>query len=133
MVKKSPSFSERLGIVNEKFQKNNIDKDLENALWNALYKTYFRTENDEDFEITSEEFLAADGKLWEFWSNLNEYFYKSTIDDLEQYWPSIKQIIKENFRRSLWNQKYEFIEFVAENYPSNKGLQKKFQNIVMKH
>lgn len=104
-------FSQREGIkpVKSVIQVDTMDKDLRNGLWNALTMFYWEQVTDGGlFSHKSVGTLCV--KIW------LDYF-KSPLDTLDNYWPDTYQKIWKYFFDSEWYEVYDFIEFIANNYP----------------
>jgi len=94
-----------------------MDDDLRNGLWNALIIHYWNRVKPLSHII--EYYLSSP-------SNRNaeilvdrlliDYFKKPT-DTLGDKWLPICSQLRDHFFRCPWNEVYDFIEFVADNYP----------------
>ena len=106
-------FSKRYGIVKPRseIQVDSIDEALLNSLWSLLELFYWRGTS----ETTLKNFATH---LW------FEYF-KEPIDTIPYLWLDIHEKIREYFFHSLWWEVYDFIEYVANNFPDEK-LNKEF-------
>ena len=56
------------------------------------------------------------GLLWKLWNN----FFKLPIDSIPTYWWQIHDKIREIYSSLEWYEVYDFIEFIANNYPDPK-------------
>ena len=52
------------------------------------------------------------------------HHFKRPIDTLDNYWGSTRREIREYFLKCNWSEVYDFIEFIASNYPDNLANQK---------
>jgi hypothetical protein len=115
------SFSERKGLkpIKSIIQVDSMDDDLRNSLWNALsiynwdiVKPLRRFPSKSDFGYLSKQKVVRVlvKLLW------RDYFKKS-IDALENNWDNVPSQIRDYFFGCPWNEVYDFIQFVANNYP----------------
>lgn len=108
-------FSQRNGFkpVKNIIQVDSIDADLRNRLWNALTEYYWNT-------ITSSLGVyiipeATQGLLNKLWHN----YYKRPIDTMPNSWFKTYNEIREYFFASKWFEVYDFIEFIANEFPGS--------------
>jgi len=94
-------FSQRKGFkpVRTKFQLDDMDDALRNRLWNAFIKSYESCGWDTMFEL-----------LW-------EGYFKEPVDTISTYKYVNMAEIRDRFFSCDWFEVYDFIEFVARNYP----------------
>ena len=111
-------FSKRSGQVPVKkiIQSKSIDDDLSNSLWNALTCVYWNM-------VTSSESLPGYPSLSyrpnepikllceSLWID----YFKTPIDKLSSDWPTVLNVLREEFFNSIWYAMYDYIEFVAQN------------------
>ena len=109
-------FSQRKGIkpVKSVMQVDSMDSDLRNGLWNAL--TIFYWNQVEEGQLIS-NYKNIDTLFKILWFN----YFKQPIDTLNNYWPDTYKKIREYFFKVQWYEVYDFIEFIANNYPDNYG------------
>ena len=102
------------------FQFESMDDELRNSLWNALIIHYwdkirwsggitsgcFISKNE------NEQFYILCSMLWV------DYF-KTCLDTLSNNWNEVHKELKEYFYSCKWNEAYDFIEFIAKNYPKD--------------
>ncbi len=122
MGKKSrPSFSQREGFepIKNVIQVNSIDEDLRNSLWNALHIWYWRKVT--RIHIIDDKDMCIWIKL--LWLN----FFKLPVDTLSEIWVHLLEKIRKYYFACKWNKVYDFIEFIARNYP-NTSINKEFMN-----
>ncbi|MBM4056329.1 MAG: hypothetical protein FJ264_16990 [Planctomycetes bacterium] len=112
-------FSQRKGLkaVKKLIQIDNIDDDLLNGLWNALTIYYWGK--------TSEYAFSKD--LYILFKRLWHSYFKKPIDTLSSNWEISYQEIREYYFNCSWFEVYDFIEFIANNYP-NQSTNKIFIN-----
>jgi hypothetical protein len=113
------NFSERYGYkpARELIQLESMDEPLRNGLWSILklycwdhvryssgmYGGYYIS-ND-----SNQELFVLSTRLW-----LN--YFKYPLDNLDHDWEKVHKQLREYFFRCEWNEAYDFIEFVANNY-----------------
>lgn len=121
---KNERFSQRKGIkpVKSEIQVDSMDSDLRNRLWNVLTVFYWkrvdnrRPSSYEDIQPLVEE-------LW------HDYF-KRPIDTLSDNWYNTYEEIRGYFFKAVWNEVYDFIEFIANNYSDKYDeVNLKFMNL----
>jgi hypothetical protein len=119
-------FSERTGYKKPKteIQKESIDVELSNGIWNYLNICIFnKFSDDERFEkegYNKMVYLAV--KLW-----LD--FFKKEIDGLPDNKRDILARIKNWYIQSNWYDKYDLIEFIVENHKDKKEVEKLTNNL----
>ena len=114
-------FSHRHGLKQVKniMQIDSIDIDLRNRLWNSLKLFYWDMVHLSHFsEINifggkSEKSVAL--LIQKLWHN----YYKQPLDTMDDSWETIYNEIRNYFFSCKWNEAYDFIEFIVNNYPSN--------------
>ena len=127
------SFSQRKGIepVRTAFQVNSMDAALRNGLWDALTVTYWSRVDDRYMLSFYQDIYLLTQRLW-------HSCFKIPIDTMHLYWPPNHRRIREYFFNCEWNEVYDLIEFIANNYPDEKTpglLNPKFMdlcNVVLK-
>jgi hypothetical protein len=119
-------FSQRKGFKPAKsvIQVDSMDNELRNSLWNALTLFYWDTVN--EFNIPADQKSSLLTLLINLWFN----YFKRQLDTLKSFtidwrryygWrPYIYLEIKHYFFKCEWFEVYDFIEFVANNYPDKK-------------
>jgi len=117
------SFSQRIGItpVKSVIQVDSMDNDLRNCLWSALYAHYFESLLSEKYIRDLEEMNAVTGRLW-------HRYFKYPIDTRPHYCSDLYKKVRTYFFKFEWNEVYDFIEFVANNYPDDE-VNQKFMNL----
>ncbi|WP_457969721.1 AbiJ-NTD4 domain-containing protein [Acinetobacter calcoaceticus] len=122
-------FSERKGLspVKIEIQRESIDNDLKNGLWNALYLNIWAKYDGNTYNKTfrtSNLFIL----LVSYWHN----FFKLPLDSMPLNFSSAQELIKKKFFTYSWFELYDFIEFTAQNCPSNlKNNFIKFVNSIL--
>jgi len=106
-------FSQRIGIkpVKAVIQVDSMDDDLRNGLWNCLTIDYWNSTNDRDYNYNN----IMVNLIHILWLN----YFKQPLDVLSPRWIAILLTIREYFFKASWNEVYDFIEFVANNYDDN--------------
>lgn len=110
-------FSQRKGItpVKSVLQTDSMDYDLRNGLWNVLFSFYWSS---------SEEWSS--GNLDTLFKSLWHSYFKWPLDTLLD---KRHKTIREYFFKCKWYEVYDFVEFVAQNYPdATKESNKKFMD-----
>jgi hypothetical protein len=114
-------FSHRNNLkpVKNFIQIDSIDDDLRNRLWDSLKLFYWdKVHHSQISKISyggnnSEKGVALLIKI--LWHS----YYKQPLDTMDDYWDFIYKEIREYFFSSEWFEIYDFIEFIANNYPHN--------------
>jgi hypothetical protein len=106
-------FSQREGfkLIKNIIQYDSIDDDLRNGLWNALYLFYWSKAEKSPYLSNVPLVHHLCKKLWV------DYF-KYPLDTLNKYWEDTYRKIRNYFFSCPWYEVYDFIEFVANNYPT---------------
>jgi len=113
------SFSQREGLrqVKNVMQINSMNKALKNRLWNLLYIFYWDRVPNDDFGFHC---ISNDPKMYVLFQKLRHYYFKLPLDTLRDDWPSAYKKIREWFFKYKWYEVYDFIEFIANNYPDDQ-------------
>ena len=108
-------FSQRKGLkpVKSIIQVDSMDQDLRTSLWNAL--TLFYWEQIKGGPRSSQ--VKLDILVKRVWL----FYFKRPLDTLYNYWSNTYDEIRKYFFNVDWNEVYDFIEFVANNYPEESG------------
>jgi len=104
-------FSQRIGIkpVNKTMQVDSMSSDLRNSLWNALTISYWET--------MRATFTSRDSKIDTLVRRLWVHYFKEPVDTHKGIWQLAYQAIRDYFFGCEWFEVYDFMEFVALNYP----------------
>ena len=104
-------FSQRKGIKSVKtvIQVDGIDGDLRNGLWDALTVFYWKG--------VSVAFISDSRTLETLFERLWHNYFKEPLDTLDDEWRKTYRKTRGYFFSCDWNEAYDFIEFVANNYP----------------
>lgn len=120
-------FSQRKGLklVKTVLQVDSMDSDLRNRLWNALILFYWNQVK----EIRSrgeignkpwDEIIKNELRdLYQLIIILWHSYFKKPIDTIKNYWGQILEEIRIYFFNCEWGEVYDFIEFIANNYPDS--------------
>jgi len=111
------SFSQRKGIkpVKSVIQVDGMDNDLRNGLWNVLIIFYWHLVKKYNISY----YKDVDILLKRLWNN----YFKRPLDTLDDAWNRTYQEIREYFFDCEWYEVYDFIEFIAGNYPDENTNQ----------
>jgi hypothetical protein len=115
-------FSQREGFkpIKNIIQYDSIDDDLRNGLWNALYLFYWS-------KAEKIRWLSERTSIYDLCIILWVNYFKYSLDTLSKYWEDTYRKIKNYFFECPWYEVYDFIEFVANNYPEVE-INHKFMN-----
>lgn len=122
------SFSQRQGFkpVKSIIQIEGMDEELRNSLWNALIIFYWKKlekltylDYDGDYRDTSIAHLCL--LIKKIWFS----YFKFPLDFLPESTDDLYQLIRKYFFDCKWNEAYDFVEFIAGNYP-DQNLNNKF-------
>lgn len=104
-------FSQRKGLkpVKTKMQLNDMDSELRNALWNTLTVHYWHKVRD--------PWIRHNPEIEVLFISLWHGYFKWPIDTLDDYWEHTYKKVREYFFQSQWFEVYDFVEFVASNFP----------------
>jgi hypothetical protein len=120
-------FSQRIGIqpVKEIIQKDKIDDDLRNSLWNAIYFHYLNNLPTYKSSIKGVSYKY----IYQLWIQ----FFKKPIDEIPGKCTEIVKYIKDWFYNAKWWGIYDLIDFTAEfDYENNNSDFEKVVNIFLK-
>jgi hypothetical protein len=109
-----PLFSQRKGLkpVRTVIQKDDMDEVLRNGLWTALQIRYWSM-----FSNASDR-LSYYSDLSTLMQRLWHSYFKKPIDPLPFSWRDAVTTVRDYFFKCPWYEVYDFIEFVANNYPN---------------
>lgn len=111
-------FSQRKGIkpVKSVIQSDSIDDDLKNGLWDALTIYYWKR--------IKGAWISGHDDIDTLFTRLWHGYFKKPIDTLDDYWIDTYEEIRKYFFSCDWNEVYDFIEFIAINYPKEEFNEK---------
>ncbi|MCG9899556.1 MAG: hypothetical protein MH132_06120 [Hydrotalea sp.] len=105
-------FSQRIGKtpIKDVIQRDSIDEDLKNALWNGLTIFYWEGKIHNDWiKSNSKDVIIFLTRIWIL-------FFKNKLDEMPGSFHQLLPILKRFFYRCEWYQLYDFIEFIPLNY-----------------
>jgi hypothetical protein len=110
-------FSQRKGIkpVKTVIQADSIDADLRNGLWSVLYLRYWQKVESQDFR--RDPYSAVSTATHKLCRALWLHYFKYPVDTLPWRWSEMCDLLRNYFFSCPWNEVYDFIEFIAKNYP----------------
>lgn len=113
------SFSQRKGLKPAKsvIQVDSMDDDLKNRLWNALTMFYW-----DKVEVIERGGFIKD--ITPFQLLWDEHF-REPLDEMYPNWLETLLQIRDRFFNYMWNEVYDFVEFVANRFP-NKPVNSAF-------
>lgn len=114
------TFSQRIGKtpIKKFVQKDEIDDNLRNSLWNAITLAYWRRFNNTDcYNSYYPEIEGSNLKSLIFGIWLN--FLKEPIDEIPKYFSEVLEQLRNFFYDAEWYEVYDFIEFIAKNGPDD--------------
>lgn len=113
------SFSERYGYkpIKEIIQIESMDDPLRNGLW-SLLKMHCWDDVHRSSDIYGGYFLSDYGneKIRTLCQGLWFNYYKKPLDQLSDNWAEVLGHLREYFFTCKWNEVYDFIEYVGNNY-----------------
>ncbi|MHA1799960.1 MAG: AbiJ-NTD4 domain-containing protein [Candidatus Helarchaeota archaeon] len=117
-------FSQKKGYkkIKDKIQKDSMDDDLRTSIWNALTAIYWK--NVKDRFITD----ASNRHIQTLIYRLFNVYWKEPIDTIPRGWEYNYKKIRDYFFSCKWFEVYDFILFIANNYPI-KETNEKFMDI----
>jgi hypothetical protein len=122
-------FSKRkkLSAIKDSVQKDDMDAELRNGLWNALHICiWLRIE----YSHYGSSFSTANvySLFQNYWHNL----FKVPLDNLPDYLDDAHKRVRKFFFECSWYEVYDFVEFTANNCPKNlRGDFTKFCNQIL--
>jgi hypothetical protein len=110
-------FSERYGYktARETIQIDSISQELRNSLWSLLkihvwdHVWYSRSDGG--------AFLSSNPEIQTFCQRLWFQHFKKPLDTLGNNWLVVLASLREHFSGCDWLEVYDFVEFVANNFP----------------
>jgi len=124
------SFSERYGYkpVREIIQIESMDEPLRNGLW-SLLKLFCWDDVRHLAGPFSGCYISKDSNqelfylCKELWFN----YFKRPLDSLDRDWHEVLKELRNYFFSCEWNEVYDFVEFVANNYQRHRFQESFFQ------
>jgi len=120
------SFSERKGLkpVKSIIQVDSMDEDLRNGLWNTLTIYYWNQIKPKRLGVRYCMYLSNDRNVEILCNLLWLHYFKKPLDTLPKEWTIVYDEMKNYFFSCKWNEVYDFLEFVAHNYPEKTENQR---------
>lgn len=111
------SFSERHGLkpVREIIQLDSIDEPLKNSLW-SLLKIHVWDDVRQSTGMYGGCYLSGNKEHKALCDRLWLNYFKKPLDHLDNDWDKVLSELRSYFFKCSWNEVYDFIEFVANNY-----------------
>jgi len=117
-------FSQRYGYtpVKSAIQLESIDEELRNALWSVLKLHYWDSVYWNDEILNRRRLLSNAGNehMLAFCQRLWLHFFKKPLDTLPNDFDEVYGRLRKFFFESKWYEVYDFIEFVAQEYPEER-------------
>jgi len=116
------SFSQRYGYkkIREQIQRESIDSILRNQLWNIFAKYYFRGLKNFMGKSSNypfiDTYLKDNYSLQRLCSELWHNYFIEPLDTLNNGLFDVYNYIRIYYMQCKWNEVYDLIEFVANNY-----------------
>ncbi|MEK7873533.1 MAG: hypothetical protein AAB502_06720 [Chloroflexota bacterium] len=122
MANDNLSFSQRHGHkpVKATIQVNSVDDDLRNSLWSVAITHVLQKPRD--------GWIPNDVDLHKLLKGLWFSYFKKPLDELDDWWKTTYQEIRDYFFSCKWHEVYDFIEFVGQTYPSETYLNERKRN-----
>jgi len=126
------SFSQRMGFepIKKEIQIDSMDDDLRNGLWNVLTIVYwgnFEKYYSDNIYDNYQYPISNYPNLEVFCKLLCIKYYKKTLDSMTGSWVNFYNDMRNYFFNCKWNKVYDFLEFVAENFPDSNEKNISFQ------
>lgn len=111
-------FSERYGYktARETIRIDSISQALRNSLW-SLLKIHIWDRVHYSYNDGGVLLSASNPELKRFCERLWFHYFKRPLDTLSHDWSEVRPFLREYFFACSWHEVYDFIEFVAENFP----------------
>jgi hypothetical protein len=131
------TFSDRHGYTKarESLQLEAVDPPLRNRLWTLLKIfywdgiEYYRDDfNDSGYFLDyppNKDFRTFCQRTW-------HNYYKEPLDTLPNRWDEIRERFRDEFLSRKWYEVYNFLEWIAEQFPDKKQRSEKFVNACNK-
>lgn len=116
-------FSQRRGLkpVKSVIQTDSMDEDLRNSLWNCLHNAYWIRVTAINSSYSNPDIVSLFNRIW-------AGYFKYPLDTLRDMHLATYGIIRDYFFKCEWYEVYDFVEFVAHNYPKEE-LNENFMNL----
>lgn len=109
------TFSERHGLktMRTQIQLESMDESLRNNLWDALCLFYWN----DVYDMPGASWLSYHEDMRTLFHALWHRHFAKPLDTLSSSWSQTYHEMREYFFQCSWNEAYDFVEFVAANYP----------------
>jgi hypothetical protein len=104
------SFSQRQGLkpIRTIIQRECADEVLRNALWNYL-SVFYLNKFDAWLKETTPAINGLATRIW-------VHHFNNRMDELDHYLPNLRLKLKEDFINLSWNEMFDILEFIPNNY-----------------
>lgn len=132
------SFSERYGYkpIKESIQIESMDEPLRNGLWSILKVHCWDNVKECSGDISGQYYLCDSNNLeiYLFCKSLWLNYFKKPLDQLKNDWSQVLSELRRYFFDCKWNEVYDFIEFICNNYERNQFKERFIQscNLLLK-
>ena len=111
-------FSQRKGYkkIKEILQKESIDKELRNGLWNALQVCVWDLIKYDDINYSSR--TIKNSNLYHLICNYWKDYFKLPLDEMSKRFSEVLEFIRDYYFKCKWYEVYDFIEFTAKTLPT---------------
>lgn len=113
-------FSQRMGLtpVKTALQRESMDGELRNGIWNVLELFWWR----EQTERLPSGQTRGDRFFYYLWRD----FYKQPVDAIPHLPVGRMRKVRASFFEMKWHEVYDFLEFAANNFPSDHEERERF-------
>ena len=117
------SFSQRHGFkpVKTAIQLDSIDAELHNKLWDGFKIYYWNQLNQPFIQQVKKNGNPEERGIIDLLDKLWHFYYVRPMDTINDYLDSNYNEIRKQFYECEWYEVYDFIEFVANNYPDKRN------------
>lgn len=126
------SFSERYGYkpIREIIQIESMDEPLRNGLWSLLQMHCWDNVRTVKRGLSRGYYLSGYGneKIQSLCDGLWFHYFKKPLDTLDDNWSNVLETLRKYFFKCDWNEVYDFVEFVGNNYEQYQFKENFIQN-----
>jgi hypothetical protein len=94
-----------------------MDDELRNSLWSALQMNIWQ--HVQLSRYSGKTFFDLNDEIYTLFVRLWLHYFKRPVDNLRDDWMSTINSLRVNFFNWEWYEVYDFVEFIANNYPYN--------------